>query len=72
MEGQKKISPHPICKRAKEIPPCGGGHTFTPLGHFAERIRSAETPPVAELILSHPFGGLIVNLMERDGEDSKG
>ncbi len=27
---------------------------------------------MAEVILSHPFGGTKVDLMERDGEDSKG
>ncbi len=35
----KEPAPHPFCEKAEEIPPCGGGHTFTPLGHFAERIR---------------------------------
>ncbi len=56
----------PICKRAEEAPPCGGGHTFTPLGHFRGKDPTAEDPPVAEVILSHPFGGTKVDLMERE------
>ncbi len=64
-----RLATHP---KAEEAPPCGGDHTFPPLGQDAETIRSAKTPPVAEVILSHPFGGTIVNRMEGKGGIHKG